>query len=175
MNRSYINKADSNALVEVAKGFFAEAGLVPAKLDPETSSWLAQVIDLTKTHVDHLDQLPREAGIIYGFEKDPPEIDADAREALENPEGKAVAREFMRMAVGKESLSPESYREIVAQVKVNTRQKGRNLFHPIRAALTGRGSGPDLEKMIPLFETGSKLKLPRKVMSCRERLHAILG
>ena len=175
MNRSYINKADSNALVEEARGFFVEAGLVPAKLDLETRSWLAQVIDLTKTHVDHLDQLPREAGIIYGFEKDPPEIDADAREALGNPEGKAVAREFMRMAVEKESLSPESYREIVAQVKANTRQKGRNLFHPIRAALTGRGSGPDLEKMIPLLETGSKLNLPRKVMSCRERLHAILG
>lgn len=175
MNRSYINKTDSNALVEEAKGFFVEAGLVPAQLDPETSSWLAQVIDLTKTHVDHLDQLPREAGIIYGFEKDPPEVDADAREALENPEGKAVAREFMRLAVEKEIMSTESYREIVAQVKANTRQKGRNLFHPIRAAITGRGSGPDLERLIPLFETGSKLHLPRKVMSCRERLQAVLG
>ena len=107
MNRSYINKTDSNALVEKAKGFFVEAGLVPAKLDPETRSWLAQVIDLMKTHVDHLDQLPREAGIVYGFEKDPPEIDAEAREALEKPEGKAVAREFMRLAVEKESLTPE--------------------------------------------------------------------
>jgi hypothetical protein len=63
----------------------------------------------------------------------------------------------------------------VGQVKVNTKQKGRNLFHPIRAALTGHGSGPDLEKLIPIFEMGSRLSLPRKVMSCRERLQAILS
>ncbi|MBN1566438.1 MAG: glutamate--tRNA ligase [Acidobacteria bacterium] len=175
MNRTYIIKTNGNDLVDDAGEFFAEAGLVPAKLEPDVRSWLAQAIDLTKTHVDHLDQLPREAGIVYGFEKDPPELDADAREALGNPDGKAVAMEFMRLALEKESLSPESYREIVAQVKANTRQKGRNLFHPIRAALTGRGSGPDLERLIPLFETGSRLNLPRKVMSCRERLQAILG
>jgi hypothetical protein len=59
-------------------------------------------------------------------------------------------------------------------VKANTRQKGRNLFHPIRAALTGHGSGPEMEKLIPLYESGSRLNLPRKVMSCRERLHAVL-
>ena len=93
----------------------------------------------------------------------------------ETAEGKAVAQEFMRLADEKESLTLESYREIVAQVKANTKQKGRNLFHPIRAALTGRGSGPEMEKLIPLYESGSRLNLPRKVMSCRERLHAVLG
>ena len=79
------------------------------------------------------------------------------------------------MADEKENLTPETYREIVGQVKANTHQKGRNLFHPIRAALTGRGSGPEMEKLIPLYESGSRLNLPRKVMSCRERLHAVLA
>jgi nondiscriminating glutamyl-tRNA synthetase len=174
MNRSYINKTDGMTLVDLAGEFFIEAGLVPEEPDAEVRSWLAQVVDLLKTHVDHLDQLPREAVIVYGFDSEPPEMDADARQALETPEGKSVAREFMRLVLEKETLSSESYREIVAQVKANTKQKGRNLFHPIRAALTGRGSGPDLERLIPLFEAGSKLKLPRKVMSCRARLHAIL-
>jgi len=175
MNRSYINKTDSRVLEELAEGFFVDAGLVPANPDPQIRSWLADVIDLVKTHVDHLDQLPEAAGVVYGFETDSPEMDADAREALEKPEGKAVALEFTRLVLDKESLTPEVYREIVGQVKLNTKQKGRNLFHPIRAALTGKGSGPDLEKLIPLFETGSRLPLPRRVMSCRERLQAILG
>ena len=174
MNRTYINKTDSGALVEIAHVFFVEAGLVPAQMDPPMCAWLAQVIDLVKTHVDHLDQLPREAGIVFGFETAPPEIDDAAREALGKPEGKAVALEFIRLADEKENLTAESYRDIVAQVKANTHQKGRNLFHPIRAALTGQGSGPEMEKLIPLYEGGSKLNLPRKVMSCRARLHAVL-
>ncbi len=175
MNRNYINKATGDSLVDQAKGYFIDAGLIPDTIDVSTRSWLAQVIDLVKTHVDHLDQLADEATIVYGFEADLPEIDPDVRQMLQSPEGRAVAGEFARLVNERESLSLETYREIIAQVKANTRQKGRNLFHPIRGALTGHGSGPELEKLIPLYEEGSRLKLSRKVMSCRERLHAILG
>ncbi len=174
MNRSYINKTDGAALAEISRRFFVEAELVPEQMDHEMEAWLAQVIDLIKSHVDHLDQLPREADIVFGFMKDPPDLDDGAREALRTPEGKAVALEFARLVNEKESLTVESYREIVAQVKAGTKQKGRNLFHPIRAALTGRGSGPEMEKLIPLYESGSRMSLPRRVMSCRERIHAVL-
>jgi nondiscriminating glutamyl-tRNA synthetase len=175
MNRSYINKIAGGSLVDKAKGFFVDAGLVPAQLDSSVHSWLAQAIDLVKTRVDHLDQLPEEAAIIYGFDSDPPEIDSNVREIFKKPEAKAVAREFTRLVNERERLSLETYREIVAKVKADTRQKGRNLFQPIRAALTGHGSGPELERLISLYEEGSQLQLPRKVMSCRERLHAVLG
>jgi glutamyl-tRNA synthetase/nondiscriminating glutamyl-tRNA synthetase len=175
MNRNYINSRAGEALVELSKDFFVEAGLIPRELCAPIKKWLAQLIDLLKTHVDHLDQLPAEAIIIYGFESNPPEIEKDARETLSKPEGSAVAREFACLVSQKESLTPESYQEIVGQVKANTRQKGRNLFHPIRAALTGRSSGPELEKVVPLYEEGSRLNLPRKVMSCRERISAVLN
>lgn len=175
INRSYINKAPGEALVETAKGFFAESGLVPAEPDQPTLSWLARVIDLVKTRVDHLDQLPAESAVVYGFCANPSEIEASARETLTGNDAKAVAQEFAHRVEEHEVLTPEIYRDIVAQVKAATNQKGRNLYHPIRAALTGRGSGPELEKLIPLYEEGFRLKLPRKVMSCRERLRAVLS
>jgi glutamyl/glutaminyl-tRNA synthetase len=175
MNRSYINSTPGGALVEKARDFFVDSGLIPVQPDEPTHSWLSQVIDLVKTRVDHLDQLPVEAALVYGFTKDQPDIDGAAREILVRPGGHAVAREFARAVGERESLTPEIYREIVAQVKAATGQKGRDLFHPIRAALTGRAAGPELEKLIPLYEAGSRLNLPRKVMSCRERLDAILG
>lgn len=175
MNRTYINKTPGGKLVDIAKSFFVDAGLITDRMDEQLRSWLAQVIDVVKTYVDHLDQLVREASIVYGFETDPPQIDGEAREIILKPEGRAVAGEFARMVNEKEILTLEAYREIVAQIKAITHQKGRNLFHPIRIALTGRGSGPELEKLIPLYEEGSRMKLPRKVMSCRERLRAVLS
>jgi nondiscriminating glutamyl-tRNA synthetase len=174
MNRNYVNRMAGEALVELSKAFFIEAGLIPREPGDRIKQWLAQLIDLLKTHIDHLDQLPSEALVIYGFETDPPDIEKDARETLSKPEGSAVGRQFARLVFEKENLTPESYCEIVGQVKSNTHQKGRNLFHPIRAVLTGRDSGPELEKLIPLYEEGSRLKLPRKVMSCRERIEAVL-
>jgi glutamyl-tRNA synthetase len=174
MNRSYINKTPGQDLLVTAMPFFADAGLFPENPDAQASTWLAAVIDLVKTHVDHLDQLPAAAVIVYGFATDPPLLDEHVRETLGSPEGKAVAEEFARLVDDLEFLTPDTYRDIVARVKTATGQKGRNLFHPIRTALTGAASGPDLEKLIQLYEEGSRLQLPGKVMSCRERLRSIL-
>ncbi len=38
-----------------------------------------------------------------------------------------------------------------ASVKENTGRKGKALFHPLRLALTGRESGPDLKSLLPLI------------------------
>jgi nondiscriminating glutamyl-tRNA synthetase len=170
MNRTYINKTPVRTLAERAAPYFAAAGLFPTVPDEREIAWLAQAVDTVKSHVDHLDQLVREAHIIYGFSSDPPELDEGAREALAVPGALQVAREFARLVAERETLTYDAYKEIVGEVKKNTGQKGRNLFHPIRAALTGMGSGPELDRLIPLFEGGSRLNLPRPVMSCRERL-----
>ncbi|NLT65944.1 MAG: glutamate--tRNA ligase [Acidobacteria bacterium] len=176
MNRTYINKTPGSSLVkdEGADRYFIDAGLIPSQPDEQVRNWLARVIDLLKSHVDHLDQLPAESGIVFGFEG-APEIDPEVRDMLRDPEAGAVAREFARLVEEKESITAEDYRRIVAEVKTATKQKGRNLFHPIRGVLTGRGSGPDLESLIAVYEEGSRLNLPRKVMSCHERLRAILN
>jgi nondiscriminating glutamyl-tRNA synthetase len=174
MNRSYISRIPNSSLVERAEPFAVRVGMIPAQPDAQTQAWFAALIELIKTRLDHLDQLASEAAIVFGFEINT-KIEAEAAELLKNKESRAVALEFARLVEERESLTPESYREIVGQVKANTKQKGRNLFHPIRAALTGRESGPEMEKLIPLYEEGSRLNLPRKVMSCRERINAIMA
>jgi len=175
MNRSYINKTPGKDLAKTAQQYFISSGIVSPQLEPSVAAWLGRAIDAVKTRVDRLEQLPLEMSTLFAFEGNPPELDGAARETLEHPEALAVAHEFARRLNEAETVTPEIYREIVAQVKSATGQKGRNLFHPIRAALTGRGSGPELELLIPLYEEGSRLKLLRRVMSCRERLQAVLG
>ncbi len=170
MNRTYINGLPPTDLARRAEPYFVASGLIPANPDRAISAWLAKALDVIKTRVDHLDQLPQESLQLYGFTGDPPQVAAEALEALRKPEGHAVASEFQRLVQARETITPEGYKEILAQVKDATRQKGRNLFHPIRAALTGQESGPELERLISIYEEGSRLQLPRHVLSCRERL-----
>jgi glutamyl-tRNA synthetase len=173
VNRNHIGRAPADSLVDLSLPLFAAAGLMPSDPSAQVRSWLARVIDAVKNRVDHLDQMPGEALIIYGF-GEPPVLDEEARRTLSSPEAKTVAREFTRRIGEHERVTPEAYREIVGQVKSVTGQKGKGLFLPIRAALTGCGSGLDLERLIPLYEEGSRLALPRRVMSCRERLELVL-
>lgn len=55
-----------------------------------------------------------------------------------------------------ESLPPEPWDETtyaawIAEVKARTGRKGKGLFHPLRLALTGRDSGPELASLLPLM------------------------
>ncbi len=174
MNRSYIQKMPLPELARRAAPYFAAAGLIPAEPDAAVSSWLEKVVDAVRSHADHLDQLAGETGIIYGFASDPPELDEGARSTLAEAAALQVAKEFARLVGERDRLTADAYKEIIGQVKKTTGQKGRYLFHPIRAALTGMGSGPELDRLIPIYEEGSGLNLPRRVMSCRVRLAAVL-
>jgi len=47
----------------------------------------------------------------------------------------------------------ESWKRWTDTVKERTGRKGKALFLPLRKALTGRGDGPDMAKLMPLFRT----------------------
>jgi glutamyl/glutaminyl-tRNA synthetase len=68
-------------------------------------------------------------------------------------------------------VTPEVFKAWLKEIKVATAVKGKELFHPIRIALTGYHSGPDLDKLIPLFENGAALGIP----SVRVRIERFVG
>ena len=94
-----------------------------------------------------------------------PGIYADALlPGLENRETRGIRADA--------AMTPERFKAIMNEVKAKTGAKGKDLFHPVRVALTGSHSGPEFDKLIPILEEGSELELPRHVMSVRERLRA---
>jgi glutamyl-tRNA synthetase/nondiscriminating glutamyl-tRNA synthetase len=84
-----------------------------------------------------------------------------------------VVRSFTEKVRGETgAMTPQRFKELMNEVKVESGAKGKELFHPVRIILTGAHSGPEFDKLIPLFEDGSRLDLPNHVMSVRERVEA---
>jgi glutamyl-tRNA synthetase len=50
-----------------------------------------------------------------------------------------------------QSATAEDWPAIVDAVKARTGAKGKALFHPLRLALTGRETGPELKHLLPLI------------------------
>ncbi len=50
-----------------------------------------------------------------------------------------------------EPWGPETWKDWTEAVKAATGAKGRQLFHPLRLALTGRENGPELKVLLPLI------------------------
>ena len=74
----------------------------------------------------------------------------DAVEVLEKEDSKKVLDSIVRN-FPEDPIDEASFNSLLGVVKKETAVKGRDLFQPIRAALTGRLSGPELKEVFPLL------------------------
>jgi glutamyl-tRNA synthetase len=148
------------SLDELSAGFdFATFGRAPAHFDPHevelVNSRLLHKLDFAAvadrlpagaTEQDwlllrgNLERLADFAGwlpVLQG-DIDPPLLDHDERQ---------VVREAAAVAQGLD-WATEPWRALTEQVKQSSGRKGRDLFHPLRLALTGRESGPEMASLV---------------------------
>jgi nondiscriminating glutamyl-tRNA synthetase len=189
LNRHYIKNWPVEKIVALGAWFLSKAGYIELKdgkwlssqstpeiyLEPEMEGWLSRVTELVAPSVDRLDQLPERAGLIFNYDAEAALAAPDNAEVLAWPNTDTVLARFMVKLLEDESakegkLTPECFKLLVNEVKAETGAKGKGLFHPIRIIITGSHSGPEFDKLIPILEAGSKLKLPKHVLSVHERV-----
>jgi glutamyl-tRNA synthetase len=166
------------SLDALAAGFdFAHFGRAPAHFDPHDvellNARLLHQVDYTavadrlpaeateadwlllRPNLERLDEFADWFEVLHG-EVDPPELGHDERLLLRDAATLAEALEW----------SGESWRELTASLKESTGRKGRDLFHPLRLALTGRDSGPE---MAGLLERIGKARAVRRLEAAAKR------
>jgi len=131
--------------------------------------WFDRVLELYLPAVDQLQQLPEKAAALWRVTQ----VAEEDSSLLTSEAGERVVRAFIEKVRGEAgAITPQRFKELMNEVKAESGVKGKELFHPVRIILTGAHSGPEFDKLIPLFEDGSRLDLPAHVMSVRERVEA---
>jgi nondiscriminating glutamyl-tRNA synthetase len=155
---------------------FVRRGWLPSLTDKSEQPrlWLSQILRMLGPS-DRLEQLPDRAAFIFNYDAKSALAAPDNSEVLNSPKTPAVIEAFAKRAPKDAPLTAEQFRAIVNEVKTETGAKGKELFHPIRIVVTGSHSGPEFDKLIPILEEGSRLQLPKRVLSVRERVDAFLA
>ncbi|PYV28310.1 MAG: glutamate--tRNA ligase [Acidobacteria bacterium] len=176
MNRLYLSKSSAaevvRYLVTRTVHHFASAGYI-AQSDLQRdgiSEWLNKIILQTikaRPEAPHILDVGR---LIFAYDAEAVVCSEETRHVAEDAGSRQVLMAFIPKALAEGEMTYEKFREIAKSVQKETGRKGKDLFHPIRVALTGAVSGPELEKLIPIFEEGAKLRLAGPVKSCAERL-----
>jgi nondiscriminating glutamyl-tRNA synthetase len=173
LNRHWIKQAAPERIAALARPAFAAAGWLPASADnaeAEMETWFTQLIALFAPSVDQLDQLPQKAHFLFALDAQAAAAEPENAAVLATEIAQLVLRDFaVRIAALPAPVTPEAFKEVMNAVKAATGAKGKDLFHPVRIALTGAHSGPEFDKVIPLIETGSRLPLPTPVLSVQAR------
>ncbi len=170
LNRHYMKECPVRRLAELSVPFLNNAGYINKPAGEEVLPWIEKVVDAVLKNLDSLSQFPSAARQIFEYHAKGIGETTETRHVLDDPGSRDVLRIFIPKVLEVEPLTYEKFRAMAKEVQTETGKKGKELFHPIRVALTGAVSGPELEKLIPIFEEGAKLSLARRVKSTAQRL-----
>jgi nondiscriminating glutamyl-tRNA synthetase len=187
LNRHYIKESSPERIDKLALPYFEKFLVGPAgkhgvaeaatgsSLPSGVANWFSTITRMLAPSVDRLEQLPERASLIFNYDARTALAAPGNAEVLAWPHTDAVLTRFAIKVLEDESaregkLAPEQFKKIVNEVKAETGAKGKDLFHPIRIAVTGSHSGPEFDKLIPILEEGSHLPLPKHVLGVRERV-----
>jgi nondiscriminating glutamyl-tRNA synthetase len=177
LNRHFMKATELSRLGDLAWSYFETAGLLPmqAGATAEISAWFEALIALFLPALDQLDQLPKKSNFIFHFDAKAARSDIENTAVLETESAQKVLRAFAgRAGSSTEAVTAEQFKAWMNEVKAESGAKGKELFHPVRIALTGAHSGPEFDKLIPVIEAGSRLHLPMHVLSVRERVELFM-
>lgn len=148
VNNQYIKAASLDSVVELSLPHLITAGKLSEDMDQETREWAIELIALYKEQLSYgqeiieLTELFFQAGITY------PE---EAKDVLCGEQVPEVLRVFAAKLAAVDVLTPEAVKAEIKATQKETKQKGKNLFMPIRVATTGQVHGPELPNAIYLL------------------------
>jgi nondiscriminating glutamyl-tRNA synthetase len=174
LNRHYLKLAAPERVAELSWSYFADKLGPHESASPELRAWFDRLLALFLPAVDHLDQLPAKAAFIFGFDAEVARANPENAEVLANDATRSVLGEFgARVRTHNGGIAPEEFKGWMNDIKAATGIKGKDLFHPVRIALTGAHSGPEFDKVIPLIEYGAALGLA--IPSVQDRVEQFVG
>lgn len=178
VNRHYLRTAAPERLVELALPYFEARGLA-RQPGGAARSFLQEAVAVAATAVDRLAEIPGRLGFLFDFDPRASLARPEVRAVVEEPGAKAVIAALASELARRPRLTTrDAFRAAAERVRELTGQKGRALFHPIRVALTGEASGPELDVAVPLIDRGADLDPASglaPVLGCRERAQAFFA
>ncbi|WP_409290961.1 glutamate--tRNA ligase [Peribacillus sp. SCS-37] len=148
MNNQYMKKLDLAQAVELCFPHLVKAGRLPEHLTEDGREWLNGLVDLLLEKLSYGAEIVELSGLFFEEEM---QLDEESRTVLGEEQVPEVLSAFRAEVESLQDFTSEHIKAAMKAVQKGTGQKGKKLFMPIRAAVTGQTHGPDLPKTIELL------------------------
>ncbi|MFC2166704.1 glutamate--tRNA ligase [Acidobacteriota bacterium] len=172
LNRQHMKVLSSREKSEKAYPYLKAAGFMPKEMSDESWTWLEEAVEDFIEGVDRFSDLSEKFSPLFNFNL--PEMETEAKEILKSECGRKVVTLLGAKIAQEEQFNYDLFASFAQEIKDETGCKGKDLFHPLRIALTARISGLKLDRFIPLVEEGALLPFPKPIKNCTQRVSDIL-
>ncbi|OGQ00179.1 MAG: glutamate--tRNA ligase [Deltaproteobacteria bacterium RBG_19FT_COMBO_46_12] len=145
LNSHYIREKDEEALAEILVPYLQKAGI---QIDQIDRQWLNQIFGILKENLVVLSQVQEYLGIFFDekfFFED------GVKTLLLDPKNRETLRSVLRILEDSHEIILDEQSSLLPQLEKKTGCKGKGLYAPLRAAVTGKMKGPELAKTLPLL------------------------
>jgi glutamyl/glutaminyl-tRNA synthetase len=160
LSGQYIREADLERLVTSAIPYLQGAGFVSTEETKIDRNKLKLIIDAVRGNMSCMSQIVHESEIFF---KDVV-ISENHVAFLSSETSQSLLSAFYRELQKLNTLSPDTFKDILKTVQKETKVNGKGLYMPIRIALTGREHGPELHSIVNILS----------INACKTRIERFL-
>jgi len=159
VNAHHLREEPLPAIIALARPFAEAAGI------DTSDTRFAAMIELARARISRLSQIPDELAVFFD---DSWRMEDEAREILGGDGALDVVRdvkEAIESMAG--DLTAVAFKDALSETGDRLRVKGKQLYAPVRAALTGRAHGPGLGEIAELLGSEAVVERLSRVAESR--------
>lgn len=163
INAEYIKTYNLDSLVELAKPYLTQSGY-----DVNDINKLKRVITALRTYIQKLDEIPEQAMRYFVHNT---ALSDEQKSIIISETSVKVLTLLIEKLRGLNEITPHNFKPVIVAIQKDTGIKGKELFMPIRLALTGEEHGPELGLIAFVLGKDEVLKRINEYLSSVEMLN----
>jgi hypothetical protein len=138
--------------------------------DEAVAAWTAEAVTLLGPQADNRETLAYLLGLVFEYDGHAVLATRECQEVLARDGTRQVLRALAAEILNGGPVNSNRLKEIVAAVKTRLPYTSREIFHPLRVALTGRVGGGELDRVVLLLDSAAQIEGLAPVKPVRVRI-----
>lgn len=160
VNSHYIKSYDLDKLAKLSIPFVVESGLMTEEEINKDFEWFKVLIDTVREAIDKLEDIPEHIKFIFG---DIEITEEDAKNELSQEHVPALLDSFIKIVKSHDEIDMDVAKGLMKEVQKDSGVKGKKLYMPVRAAISGNVHGPEMQNIIYLLGKDKMIERAEKI------------
>ncbi|MDA9471169.1 glutamate--tRNA ligase [Enterococcus sp. 5H] len=161
VNNQYMKELNIDVLTDMCLPYLVAEGKIEVQPDSAKLEWLKKVVSLYQPQMSYAAEIVDLSELFFN---EHPVLDDAAKEVLSGETVPTVLAAFKAQLEAMDVVNVENIKAGIKAVQKETGVKGKNLFMPIRVAVSGQMHGPELGDTIELLGKEKALDHLNKVL-----------
>ena len=162
MNGVYLREADLSRITRLCLPYLKKSGYIDEKrLGEDNNSRLEEIVASVRRNMSYMAQISELAALFFEEEVI---IEEESRSWLESSSASTVIQSLQEVLTHSSNERLVDSLGLIKSVQKRSEQKGKNLYMPIRIALTGKTGGPELTAVFSILGRDRCLQRIRQIL-----------